>query len=143
VQDYRERLNDGVGVTNLIQRRGNKSVTVYYLQYTPDNPIGGTTNARIRTRTKERVEAVMGGTATVATNAGPLFEVSETKKKKGLKPRSVTLARISQTTGTQLATLDVPVLTAARWNEINLGQSFTINGQTWAVVRKNAEEVGS
>jgi hypothetical protein len=85
----------------------------------------------------------MGGTATVATNAGPLFEVSETKKKKGLKPRSVTLARISQTTGTQLATLDVPVLTAARWNEINLGQSFTINGQTWAVVRKNAEEVGS
>lgn len=114
-----------------------------YLQYTPNNPIGGGSNGRILTRDKAVIEAVMGGSATVATSAGPLFEVSETKKKKGLKPRGVTLARINSQTGTMTKQRFVPVLTAARWNDITLGQSFTINGETWSVIRKEAEEVGS
>lgn len=114
-----------------------------YLQYTPDNPIGGGTTARILTRDKAVIEAVMGGTATIATNAGPLFEVSETKKKKGLRPRGVTLARINSSTGTQTKSRFVPVLTPARFAAITLGQSFTIGSETWSVIRKEAEEVGS
>lgn len=114
----------------------------YFLRYTPDNPIGGGTNAHILTAKKTLVDTVNGETSVVSA-AGPRFEVSETRRKLGLRPRGVWLARRDPAYGTQVARFFCPVLKKAKWNDIDLGDTFTIDGQTWTIVRKDAEEVGS
>jgi len=96
----------------------------------------------ILTSSKARVDAVLGATSEVATS-GALFEVSETKKRKGLRPRGVVLVQRDSTYGTIKKSLFVPVLTKARYDAINLGQTLTVDGQEWSVYRKEDEEVGT
>jgi hypothetical protein len=72
-----------------------------------------------------------------------LFEISETTRKKGLRPRHVVLARVNPDTGFRLGGVKkVAISTQARWEEISPAEEFTIDGATYKVIRKVAEEIG-
>jgi hypothetical protein len=82
--------------------------------------------------------------AQVSTNPGAaLFEISESVRSKGLRPRHVVLGRISSSTGFLLGSpKKVAIATQARWEEISPGDQFTVNNTVYKLIRKVAEEVG-
>jgi hypothetical protein len=83
--------------------------------------------------------------AQVSTNPGAaLFEISETTRSKGLRPRHVVLGRVSTSTGFLLGSpKKVAISTQERWEEISPTDTFTVNNVTYRVIRKVAEEVGT
>jgi len=113
---------------------------VYNIKYTPNHPIDGSATAMIKTRDKEVLDLV--NAQETQLGSGPLFEVSETRRKYGLRPRGVLLGVRDSTYGTIVKRRFVPIVTPTRWAQISLGNTFTINNQTWVVIRKEAEEVG-
>jgi hypothetical protein len=113
---------------------------VYNIKYIPNHPIDGSATAMIKTRDKEVLDLV--NAETTETGSGPLFEVSETRRRFGLRPRGVLLGVKDSTYGTITKRRFVAIVKPSRWNQISLGATFTINNQTWTVIRKEAEEVG-
>jgi basic membrane lipoprotein Med (substrate-binding protein (PBP1-ABC) superfamily) len=120
--------------------RRQKMGRVYNIKYTPNHPIDGSATAMIKTRDKAVLDAVNAQETEVGS--GPLFEVSETRRKYGLRPRGVLLGVRDSTYGTITKRRFVPIVTQTRWNQISLGNTFTLSGVTWTVIRKEAEEVG-
>jgi hypothetical protein len=120
--------------------RRQKMGRVYNIKYIPNHPIDGSTSAMIKTRDKAVLDAVNAEETEVGS--GPLFEVSETRRKYGLRPRGVLLGVRDATYGTITKRRFVPIVKPSRWNQISLGNTFTLGGVTWTVIRKEAEEVG-
>jgi len=90
------------------------------------------------------LKAAVDPNAQVSTNLGaPLFEISESVRSKGLRPRHVVLGRVNTSTGFMLkGAKKVAISTQARWEEISSDDTFTVNNATYKVIRKVAEEVG-
>jgi len=113
---------------------------VYNIKYIPNHPIDGSSTAMIKTRDKDVLDTV--NAEETELGSGPLFEVSETRRKYGLRPRGVLLGVRDSTYGTIVKRRFVPIVKPSRWNQISLGNTFSLNNQTWVVIRKEAEEVG-
>jgi hypothetical protein len=90
------------------------------------------------------LKAAVDPNAQVSTDLGAaLFEISETTKSKGLRPRHVVLGRVSNSTGFRLGSpKKVAIATQERWEEISPTDTFTVNNVTYKVIRKVAEEIG-
>jgi len=72
-----------------------------------------------------------------------LFEISETVRSKGLRPRHVVLGAINNDTGFRTGgTAKVAIASVERWEEIDEDDEFTVGGKTYKLIRKVAEEIG-
>jgi len=72
-----------------------------------------------------------------------LFEISETTRTKGLRPRHVVLGQLNTETGFRTGGVrKVAIATVERWEEITADDNFTIDGKTYKMIRKVAEEIG-
>lgn len=114
-------------------------MVVKYYTYTPD--ASGVPAGRVRIRRTALFELVNPGAA-VATAGGALWEVSESRRTFGLRPRCVELGARNTETGTITGRVTVPVTTAARWAAITPSDTFTDGGKTYSLIRKIAEEFG-
>jgi hypothetical protein len=136
-------LREKVKCATLVgKKKGRRHIMarVYNIKYTPNHPIDGSATAMIKTRDKAVLDLV--NAQETELGSGPLFEVSETRRKYGLRPRGVLLGVRDSTYGTITKRRFVPIVTPTRWAQISLGNTFTISGTTWVVIRKEAEEVG-
>ncbi len=115
-------------------------MTTKYYKYTSDSgTVGRTMHRGAGVASKTTVDP----DAEVSTAPGaPLFEISESRRSFGLRPRHVELVRVNTDTGTIVGTRRVAVATIARFNAIAATDTFDIGGQTWRVRRKVAEEFG-
>jgi len=82
--------------------------------------------------------------AQISTDLGAaLFEISESVKKKGLRPRHVVLGQLNTETGFRTGGVrKVAISTVERWEAIDPDDTFTIEGKTYKLIRKVAEEIG-
>jgi len=111
-----------------------------YYEYTPSK--SGLPKGRTLHRNSD-LKALVDPSAVVSTNPGAaLWEVSETAKSKGLRPRTVELVRVDDDTGTIKGIVRVAIATEARWNEISDNDNFVLDGKRYKLRRKIAEEYG-
>jgi len=111
-----------------------------YYEYTPSRE--GLPKGRTLHR-NTALKGIVDPAAVVSTNPGAaLWEVSETAKSKGLRPRTVELVRVDDETGTIKAVIKVAISTQARWNEITENDTFVVDGKRYRLRRKIAEEYG-
>jgi len=81
--------------------------------------------------------------AQISTNVtAPLFRVSLNQRQVGLKPRGVELVEFDPSSGSIISRLFVPVTTPSDFENIQVGQSYLINGKSYGVHRKRYEVIG-
>ncbi len=114
-------------------------MVVKYYVYTPD--ASGVPAGRVRIRRTTLFEAV-NPDASVSNTGGALWEVSESRRTFGLRPRCVELGSRNTETGVITGRVTVPVTTAARWAAISPTDTFNDAGKTYSLIRKTAEEFG-
>jgi hypothetical protein len=111
-----------------------------YYEYTPSK------EGLPKGRTLHRLPALkdlVDPSAPASTDPGAaLWEVSETAKSKGLRPRTVELVRVDDETGVIRGIVRVAIATEARWNEISNTDTFVLDGKRYKLRRKIAEEYG-
>ena len=111
-----------------------------YYKYTSD---GGTVGRTMHRGAGVTAKTTVDPDAEISTAPGaPLFEISESRRSFGLRPRHVELVRVNTDTGTIVGLRKVSIATAARFAAIGAADTFDIGGQTWRVRRKVAEEFG-
>lgn len=111
-----------------------------YYEYTPSKE--GLPKGRTLHRLPALKEIVDPG-APASTNPGAaLWEISESAKSKGLRPRSVELVRVDQDTGVIRGIIRCAISTQSRWEAITDQDSFVVDGKSYKLRRKIAEEYG-
>ncbi|QUV82379.1 hypothetical protein J8C01_03375 [Chloracidobacterium sp. D] len=81
--------------------------------------------------------------AQISTNVtAPLFRVSLNQRQVGLKPRGVELVEFDPSSGSIISRLFVPVTTPSDFENIQVSQSYLINGKGYGVHRKRYEVIG-